>query len=552
MSYQRLESATVGAELHEGEEARIADPMWLLGKQWQLGEFTGEDAASPILVEASLSHAPITRVRPGPPTSGGPVLQRGEDGLPLETAVEREPIRTGPAALRLAADAGLQLWRHLAPTGAPDDLPKAIRSSFALAIGRDDGLDPVGRAQLALLARRSFDARKLHADWATGGKVLNALPGMDLRAVKGAVDAWAHWYAGLYSEPAAGAASWDPQHMEYRFQIAAGISAKAELQLEAREYTGGHLDWYGFDRPKGNPDMGARGTLRKHTLRVLPTPARFAGQAASRWWQVENAGVWFGDLASAPEDLARAAVAAYGMLFGDDWYVVPVRLPSGVIARVDSLQVLDTFEGRHTVDSCAKRDGPGRSWRFFELTGDAAGEWLLLPPALPGVTQSAPIEEIALLRDEVANLGWAAELRVESAAARTIDRAAQARAAMPAPREPAEDAWLYTLASQVPAHQVPLVPVTSDGGLYLQRGRLATAAGNGVTTRGAIGRILEPERQLLIRDEEVPATGARVTRTWQMARTAGGGFVLWVGRRKRAGKPLRSPGLVFDEVTQNE
>jgi hypothetical protein len=90
-----------------------------------------------------------------------------------------------------------------------------------------------------------------------------------------------------------------------------------------------------------------------------------------------------------------------------------------------------------------------------------------------------------------------------------------------------------------------------DDGLYLQRGRLATAAdADGVQSTGAIGRILEPGHALLIHDDEVPATGARVTRSWQVARSADGGVVVWVGRRKRAGRPIRSPGLVFDEVVQ--
>jgi hypothetical protein len=542
MSWKRLEASTIDPDLLEGQEARIADPVWLLGKQWQVGEFKGEDAASPIFVEAELEHAPITRLRPGAPGAGGPVVTRDAVGVPLETAVEREAVRSGPAAVRLAADAGLQLWRFLDTAHAPPELAAKLRAMYKLALGPDDGLDPVGRAQLALLARRSFDARKLHAELLRGGAALKALPGMTQPLVRAAVDAWDRWYGALYSEPAAGAASWDPRHMEYRFQIAAGVSRSAEVQLDAREYTGGHLDWYGFDIAARGSDMGARGDLTKHTLRVLPTPARYAGQAASRWWQVENADVWLGDLASAPEDLARAAVGAYGTLFGVDWFLVPVSLPTGVIVRTTSVKVLDTFGGKHTIDSCAKRDGPNRDWRFFELTGDPAGEWLLLPPALPGVTESRPIEEVALLRDEVANLGWAAELRVESAAARTIDRAARARAAMPPPTEPAGDAWRYTLATPVPENQVPLVPVTAGEELFLQRGRMVDGS-------GAIGRILQPGTQLLIYDNEVPATGARVTRSWQMARTAGGDVVLWVGRRKSNGRPMRSPGLVFDEVS---
>ena len=86
----------------------------------------------------------------------------------------------------------------------------------------------------------------------------------------------------------------------------------------------------------------------------------------------------------------------------------------------------------------------------------------------------------------------------------------------------------------------------------LQRGRLATAVdGGGVATSGAIGAILEPDGPLAIHDEEVPATGATVTRTWQMARTGDGGIVVWVGRRKSAGPtPPRRRAWCFDEVVQ--
>jgi hypothetical protein len=159
-----------------------------------------------------------------------------------------------------------------------------------------------------------------------------------------------------------------------------------------------------------------------------------------------------------------------------------------------------------------------------------------------------------LLRDEVANLGWAAEVRVESAAGRVIDRAARARAEAPSPATVFPDAWRYQLATRVLSHQVPLVPVRSDrdGGLYLQRGRMATAAADGdVATRGAVGLILEPAAALLIHDDEVPTAGVRVTRSWQFARTADGGIVLWVGRRKGPASPTRAPQLRFDVVSQN-
>ena len=39
MSWKRLESATVDPALTEGLEARVADPLWMLARQWQTGEF---------------------------------------------------------------------------------------------------------------------------------------------------------------------------------------------------------------------------------------------------------------------------------------------------------------------------------------------------------------------------------------------------------------------------------------------------------------------------------------------------------------------------------
>ena len=47
-TWTRLEPLPHSAELDL--EARIADPLWMLARQWQVGEFRGEDAASPVYV----------------------------------------------------------------------------------------------------------------------------------------------------------------------------------------------------------------------------------------------------------------------------------------------------------------------------------------------------------------------------------------------------------------------------------------------------------------------------------------------------------------------
>jgi hypothetical protein len=62
------------------------------------------------------------------------------------------------------------------------------------------------------------------------------------------------------------------------------------------------------------------------------------------------------------------------------------------------------------------------------------------------------------------------------------------------------------------------------------------------------GLILDPGRELLLHDEEVPREGARVTRSYQYARWSDGSTHLWIGRRKQPGRGEGSSGLRFDIV----
>ena len=46
----------------------------------------------------------------------------------------------------------------------------------------------------------------------------------------------------------------------------------------------------------------------------------------------------------------------------------------------------------------------------------------------------------------------------------------------------------------------------------------------------------------------IPASGLEVTRHWQRARGPDGAVYLWLGRRKRPGRPNRGSGLEFDAL----
>jgi hypothetical protein len=538
MTWQRLEGSGVSADLNPGLEARIADPLWMLARQWQVGEFTGEDAARPVEIRARAAWHRLGELRLG---AGAP-QPLDLDGAPLEARVEAEPVWDGPARVRLAAEAGLQLLRL---AGAGDDLASRLRERWPLPLPAADGLDPRGRLELELLARRSFDAIAL-------GNALDRGEAPD-EGIAGVVDGWHAAYRSLFVEPPAPRApAWDAERLEYRFALAAPGFASG-TRLQARGYPGGRLDWSAFDV---DPAAAAPPPdALEQRIETVPIPLRYAGMPAPRWWAFEDRAVYWGDVEGGPEDLARYLVASFATLYGDDWFLIPLDLRRGVLAQVTAVEVLDSFGRTHRIAATAALDhervGPARTWRWFELSGDpaparGAAPHLLVPPVLPTHEASEPLEEILLMRDEVSNLAWAVERVIEGASGRRLFRGREAPP--PAPAAPAPGAWGYRLGTSMPPGFVPLVPVRIDSAtnpaMRLQRGRLATAEGS----VGARGLILEPSRRLLLHEEEVPASGIRVTRGFQMCRGTDGSVHVWVGRQKRPGRQASGAGLVHDVV----
>jgi hypothetical protein len=547
MTWQRLEGSGISADLRPGLAATVSDALWMLARQWQVGEFAGEDAASPVQMRAEVRWHPVGEVRVG----GGAPEPVDTVATLLEARVECEDVQGGPARLRLAAESGRRLLRMLPPGRRDPALLARLQKDFPLRVPADDGLDPRGRAELTLLAARGFDGTALAADLGSGGT-----PDPAIAAV---APAWLQAVGGLVDEPPPGAAGWDVGRLEYTADVAAPDFASGTV-LRARGYPGGHLDWEAFDvAGSAAPELGE--DARTATIATVPVPLRYPGMPASRWWEFEDGAVDWGDVQGGPEDLPRYLVAAYACLYGDDWSVLPVPLPRGVLAQVSSVRVSDSFGRSFDVEATAvaddKREGASRAWRFMEQTGDpapAAGHapLLLIPAVLPPHERGRPVEEVLFLRDEVANLGWAVERVIEGPSGRRVLREREPAAATGAPPSPPEvepetQVWGYQLSTPVPAHYVPLVPVTLDNAsaaMRLQRGRLATATG----TTGARGLILVPDRRLLLHEEEIPGNGIRVTRAYEYARSPDGGIHLWMSRRKRPGSTPRAPGLRHDVV----
>ncbi len=260
MNWLRLEGAGVDDDVAEGLEARVADPLWLLARQWQGGEFHGEDAASPVLVGVEVVTVPLTGFTPGDGRDAGP---RTRAGRPLETLAEQEPV-TGALRVRLAIRTGWHLVRTLQTLGATAAGTDALRSRYRVRLPADNGDDPAGVAALALLAGRSLDGldlgRDLGQDAGLAAEVVRvaAVPAAGAGVAVAAVRRWAASMADQVHEPD-GASSWQARDLEYRFGVSADVPG-GSVRLAASEYRGGTLDWYHFD--VAADDLPAPGTGR--------------------------------------------------------------------------------------------------------------------------------------------------------------------------------------------------------------------------------------------------------------------------------------------------
>src|SRR5688572_18533620 len=87
LSWQRLEPHTRNSDFSNSVQATIHDPLWMLDRQWQLGEFEGEDSGSPVYVKMESREDKISKIK----QNDGSVLSY-DDNIPLEVFVERTKL----------------------------------------------------------------------------------------------------------------------------------------------------------------------------------------------------------------------------------------------------------------------------------------------------------------------------------------------------------------------------------------------------------------------------------------------------------------------------
>jgi hypothetical protein len=267
---------------------------------------------------------------------------------------------------------------------------------------------------------------------------------------------------------------------------------------------------------------------------------------ANRYWQLEEGSVDVSAIEAQPHDLARLCLAEFALVSGDDWLVVPVDGRLGAVNQVLSVTVLTTF-GEPVEIREAGTDRRTRGFRMFEVTasdGDSL-HGVVLPPIASTPLLGEPVEEVAFVRDESANMAWAVEKVVPGRSGDPRQRSAEGRPQRPKTTKRLDPNEVeYELQVPVPANWIPLVPVaTAPAVVGLRKGAML-AAGEPIL---AASLLLEPT-PLTFPAEEIPREGITVRAVPALARRPDGTYARWTGHRIRVGRGEGSSGFASDEA----
>jgi hypothetical protein len=541
-SWVRLEPLPREASMQRSLQAQIRDPLWMLARQWQIGEFLAEDTGSPVHASLNVETRKLTGYAPA---FGDPVPY--DPALPLETHVERETVSLN---LRASMQLGLKFERMARAKGATDTDIAGFRAAFSIPqASPEESSDPVSTSFRNLILGRIIDGQALYQAIIQGKSTPST--SVDLTSTLASFRAFRE---SLYSEPTHDPA-WTDRDLRYEFLVAS--RSNSDVNLSAPDYNGDRLDWYSMDPASAPVNTPGKSQTGFKAFNFLPQHVTFRGMPGPEWWELEDGQTDFGQLDSDHVDLAKMLVMEFALVFGGDWFEIPIPLEIGSLNRVDSLVVTDTFGERTLVRSTEASDPSAKlPWSMFALSnGQQRLEWMFLPPSIGAVLDAPPIEEVVFLRDDLAAMAWAVEKTLPGPMDKGLDgyeswrRKLRQQPEPPPQPLPNDPSIYYLLETTVPDNWIPLVPVvTSSGAPLLRRGVIERPGVNGPVPIVPRGTILKAGTPFFARDEAVPYAGTDIQRRFRRCRWLDGKTYVWCSRLVRPGRGPGWSGLAYDQV----
>ena len=407
----RIEGRTRDTNYTEALRLRVHDPLWMLARQWQMGEFRGNNAGSAVSVQCKVNYDDCSNNPIEPITEQ--INPRIDFISKIESAIyyldlarlEGRKDKIGIKKLRTELVAAYPIdWDAVSDTFI---LPDAVTTEEEKKLNKHLlSYDRTYRGKI-------FDGSMLYADLVKNKK--SKVPSIDNK--------FKDWYKKKYEPASATNEHWQKEDLCYEVETnVAGNTFKGD------RYQGGRLSWYSFDLEEKAESVTYK---NQKTVLSLPTPATFASAPNKRLWQMEDRKVFMGNSVEEPSE-ANSVVMRYTTMYANDWMLFPLETQIGKYITVNSINVIDTFGDEHTINgdnragASEKLGDLEEQWQMFTNSSKTdrkapALNGLYYTPQLAATVEGKPIEEVKVLRDEMANMVWGVENVVPDGCGGTLD-----------------------------------------------------------------------------------------------------------------------------------
>lgn len=608
--------------------AEVRDPLWMLCRQWQWGEFQGEDNGSLVFAKVHKRTQHINKTALGDFSASGDLqlpanAEAYSDDMPLEMRMERinDPELFFNPLMKLKIG---RKWKQLLDSYAFVDASyhDQFLAMDGSGIAPDLQYDPMSTGTVndgsQMARKQAWQIQRIGTTkWTDGAKLYAALQEVlptvhtwivygdagDQSLMENAIIEFNDWMTKTFNIQSEETA-WNPHRLEYTGGVAVPEDAQGQAAtvMVSREYHHGSLDWHSFDifPDQGHAPLydqlfmpaspGSSPLITEEKLTVFPTRIAYSGMPADRWWEMEDANVNFGRLKTENKDLAPLLVTQFGLMYSNDWNLIPIVSETGTLTGVKSVIVTDSFGIKTLVEPAGEgNNNDWHRWSMFNMhtegvtDGYKLDQRLFIPPVVQDVQESDPIEQVEFVRDEMANLVWAIETTVPNYMGGGQEGKHTAQLVNDhisgfitqsiedqngEVLDPLEGVEIrYQLQNEVPCNWIPFVPANFGAGpgqdpdVRMVRSRMRRVLPNIdalVNPANQVTHVL-PETHLVqedrmpyyIYDEELLKSGIKVSTTYQRTRWIDGKTYVWVGRRKTAGRGEAWSNLQFDQLKYN-
>ena len=589
MMWNRLEARPRSGTFEKALKAEIRDPLWMLTKQWQMGEYNAEDAGYPVFAKVHASASTLNHFEANNQN------QAYEDNVPLEAKVEQKRIPFSRKDNAINIDIRLQIGRYwLKLIQGAVELPfqllkQKFITSYAFKLpekGKDTDYIYAHKEvwqQYAAISGRSIDGyliiekmlkskdhidpmRTVFSDISIVENEIILLYKLGLKLEE--------WFEVVYLQPKHDKDdAWLPNRLEYQFSCTAKSNVD-EKTIEAEEYAHGHLDWFAFNIKENDNKSGAQ-TKEIFKNSFIPSNIEFEGIPTNRWWKFQDKKTDFGDIKPSTTDLSKLLLMEFGITFSNDWFLIPYTLPIGSLTNIDGLTVTNNFGETIWIAAMEDTTKTKLPWSMYKLQSNIQNNTLFLAPSAIDILEGAPVEEVTFIRDEMSNMVWGIESVVQSPfgigdngneVAMRTNLYHKDMVLMPEPTIPDELKISYLAMTEVPENWIPFMPVHIKDSIrktQLQRSAMLRV----LDIEKEDSDKIEPQTSILregldslsgiatpyfIHKEEVPRSGIIVSQSFQRTRWINGEVFVWLGAKKKTGRGEGSSNLAFDQIRDVE